>query len=240
MSILYAVRHGQASFFSDNYDKLSEKGEDQSRALAKHWIENGVRIDHAFAGTLQRQTRSAAVVGETYRAEGHDFPELTILEGLNEYPADDVMGILLPALMEQDEKFATLKQEYDAAEESREKYRTFHRLLEAVMAEWVSGDHDMDGLEPWSAFSGRVRDSLKTVMSVDGSGKSLGVFTSGGVIGVAVQSVLQAPEIKAAELNWRVHNASVTQFTFSKGRIALDRFNDTAHFTHDPELLTYR
>ena len=240
MSVLYVVRHGQASFFSDNYDKLSEKGEDQARALAQHWMAKGVRIDHAFAGTLQRQTRSAEVVGETYREAGHDFPDLTILEGLNEYPADDVMGILLPALMEQDKKFATLKHEYDTAEESREKYRTFHRLLEAVMAEWVSGEHDIEGLEPWTAFSGRVRDALKTVMTIDGSGKSLGVFTSGGVIGVAVQSVLQAPEIKAAELNWRVHNGSVTQFTFSKNRIALDSFNDTAHFVSDPELLTYR
>jgi broad specificity phosphatase PhoE len=80
---------------------------------------------------------------------------------------------------------------------------------------------------------------MKQAMAVDKSGQSIGVFTSGGVIGVAVQSVLQAPEIKAAELNWRIHNGSVTQFTFSKGRIALDSFNDTAHFT-DPALLTYR
>lgn len=240
MSVLYAVRHGQASFFSDDYDKLSERGEDQARALAKYWIDKGVRIDHAYAGTLQRQTRSAEVVGETYREAGEPFPDVTILEGLNEYPADDVMGILLPVLMEREERFATLKHEFDNAGEGRERYRTFHRLLEAVMAEWVSGEHDLEGLEPWTAFSTRVRDALKTAMSIEGGGKSLGVFTSGGVIGVAVQSVLQAPEIKAAELNWRVHNGSVTQFTFSTGRIALDTFNDTAHFAGDPELLTYR
>jgi len=240
MSILYAVRHGQASFFSDNYDKLSEKGEDQARVLAKHWMAKGVTIDHAFAGTLQRQTRSAEVVGETYRAAGQEFPEITILEGLNEYEADSVMSILLPALIERDEKFATLQREYNSAVEDREKYRTFHRLLEAVMAEWVSGGHDMEGLEKWSGFTSRVHDSMKNIMDVDGSGKTLGVFTSGGVIGVAVQSVLQAPDIKAAELNWRVHNGSVTQFTFSKGRIALDTFNDTAHFVSDPDLLTYR
>jgi broad specificity phosphatase PhoE len=240
MSILYAVRHGQASFFSDNYDKLSEKGEDQARALANHWLEKGVTIDQAFAGTLQRQTRSAEVVGETYRAAGQDFPEITVLEGLNEYEADSVMSILLPALIERDKRFETLQLEYDNAAEDREKYRTFHRLLEAVMAEWVTGDHDMEGLEKWSSFTSRVRDSLKTVMDVDGGGKTLGVFTSGGVIGVTVQSVLQAPEIKAAELNWRVHNGSVTQFTFSKGRIALDTFNDTAHLVSDPDLLTYR
>lgn len=239
MSVMYAVRHGQASFFSDNYDKLSERGEDQARALAKHWLARGIRIDHVFAGTLQRQTRSAEVVGETYRAAGQDWPELTILEGLNEYPADDVMGILLPDLTKRDEKYARLKDEYDNADEGTERYRTFHRLLEAVMAVWVAHEYDLEGLEPWSAFTGRVHDALKTAMDVDGSGKSLGVFTSGGVIGVAVQSVLQAPEIKAAELNWRIHNGSVTQFTFSKGRIALDTFNDTAHFT-DPELLTYR
>jgi broad specificity phosphatase PhoE len=199
----------------------------------------GVQINRVYAGTLQRQTRSAEVVGETYRAAGQNFPELTILEGLNEYPADDVMGILLPELTDRDEKYATLKREYDEAVEGREKYRTFHRLLEAVMAVWVAKEYDSNGLEPWSAFSSRVRDAMKQAMAVDKSGQSIGVFTSGGVIGVAVQSVLQAPEIKAAELNWRIHNGSVTQFTFSKGRIALDSFNDTAHFT-DPALLTYR
>jgi len=42
----------------------------------------------------------------------------------------------------------------------------------------------------------------------------------------------------AADLNWRVHNGSVTRFTFSGSRVALDTFNDTAQL--DAGMLTYR
>ncbi len=51
--------------------------------------------------------------------------------------------------------------------------------------------------------------------------------------------MLRAPEVVAVELNWRIRNASTTQFTYSGQRIALDNFNLVHHLT-EPELLTYR
>jgi broad specificity phosphatase PhoE len=49
---------------------------------------------------------------------------------------------------------------------------------------------------------------------------------------------LQAPDIKAADLNWRVHNCSVTRYTFSGERVSLDTFNDVSHLP--PGMHTYR
>lgn len=84
-----------------------------------------------------------------------------------------------------------------------------------------------------------MRDSLHRVLHEAGKGSAVAIFTSGGVVAVTVQTVLEAPDIKAAELNWRVHNASVTQYTFSgNSRVSLDRFNDVSHLA--PEQLTYR
>ena len=37
MSMLHLVRHGQASFGADDYDKLSELGWQQSRRLGEYW-----------------------------------------------------------------------------------------------------------------------------------------------------------------------------------------------------------
>ena len=67
----------------------------------------------------------------------------------------------------------------------------------------------------------------------------MAVFTSGGVIGLAVQNVLNAPERSALEINWRVRNCSLTEFTFSRDRISLDSFNAIPHLD-DPALQTYR
>lgn len=241
MSRLYLVRHGQASFFSDNYDVLSDMGEEQAVELAQHWLETGVHPTEVYHGTLQRQSRTAEVVGERFREAGKDWPEHTVLPGLNEYPADEMMQILLPHLETKDSRIAELNSAFQAAQEPRERYVTFHRLLEAVMKEWIEGGHELDELPTWHAFAEGVREAMKEIFTQAGSGREVAVFSSGGVIGVCVQSALEAPPIKAAELNWRIHNGSVTQFTFSNrgARLALDHFNDIAHFTRD-ELKTFR
>lgn len=239
MSKLYVVRHGQASFFSDDYDRLSEMGERQAEALARYWMDAGVELDEVYSGTLQRQRRTAEVAGETYRAAGRDWPKLDILPGLDEYPADDIMERLLPALCERDPQMAKLDSDFKSATEGRERYRAFHRLLAAVMEYWIDGSYNPEGLTTWKHWSDSVRAALQTILERGGNGRRVAVFSSGGPIGISVQTTLKAPENMAAELNWRIHNGSVTEFTFSAGRIALDSFNSVAHFS-DPELLTYR
>ncbi len=239
MSRLFHVRHGQASFFSDDYDKLSELGERQARVLGEHWLRNGVRIDEVYCGRLKRQSRTAEVVGETFAAAGQRWPKHSVLPGLDEYDADSVMKCLLPELKQREPRYIGLDDAYRAATGGREKYVAFHRLLEAVMAEYVKGGYTANGFETWPQFSGRVREALRTILQGEGSGRNVAVFSSGGPIGISVQTALEAPEIKACELNWRVHNGSVTEFTFSANRISLDSFNNVAHFT-DPELLTFR
>ncbi len=239
MSKLVLVRHGQASFFSDNYDKLSEMGERQARALAEYWLRSGIEFDESYTGTLSRQTRTEEVVAETYRAAGKAWPKVEVLPGLDEYPADEIMGTLLPLLATNDERIRRLEFEHRATTGGREKYRSFHRLLAAVMEEWISGEHATNGMTRWEVFRDRVRRDFRRILAREGNGRRVAVFSSGGVIGVSVQSVLQAPDLMAAELNWRVHNCSLTEFTFSGDRITLDTFNAVPHLS-DPELLTYR
>lgn len=240
MSTLTLIRHGQASFFSDDYDKLSELGEEQSRVLARYWVEQGVAFDEVYTGSLKRQARTAECAGEVFVQAGLAWPGIEVFEGLNEYPADDVMGILLPELCSKHPEMQRLNDEYAEAEGAGEKYKTFHRLLEAVMDKWVHMEYESVDVTTWEEFSGDVRESLQTIMNRSGGGRRVAVFTSGGPIGVSVQTALNAPEIQAAKLNWRIRNASLTEFTFSGGRVALDVFNATPHFANEPNLLTYR
>ncbi len=114
-----------------------------------------------------------------------------------------------------------------------------HLLLEALMRFYIEGDHNSDGFETWRQFHDRVTGALTQIRSREGRGRRVAVFTSGGPIGVSVQTTLEAPEQKAGELNWRVHNVSVTLFTFTANRISLDQFNSITHLTTE-ELRTYR
>lgn len=241
MSRLFVVRHGQARFFTDDYDRLSAKGEAQCAALARHWLAQGLEIHAAWCGSLVRQRRSGEVVQAVYREAGRPFPDIHCIPTLDEYPADDIMDTLLPLLRESVPAIDDLARAFEAAQDDRERYRGFHRLLEAVMERWIARaypEEGSEGLMPWETFSGGVRDAFRDIMASAGSGENVAVFTSGGPVGISVQTVLGAPDQAAAELNWRVHNGSVTRFTFSGSRVSLDSFNATAHL--EPELLTYR
>ena len=166
-------------------------------------------------------------------------PKSSQSEHLNEYPAEEILSSLGRHLRMTDSSIASLADAVEKVGDKPDRYRHFHRLLEAVTARWVDGDYQCPEVPmSWEEWSGAVRDVLRRIMTTTGRGESAVVFTSGGPIGVCVQTVLGAPDIKAAELNWRVNNGSLTQFTFSGDRISLDRFNDVAHLTG--ENLTYR
>ncbi|MEL7297449.1 MAG: histidine phosphatase family protein [Pseudomonadota bacterium] len=240
MSKLYLVRHGQASFLSDDYDRLSELGFAQAKHVGDYWVARGTTITAAACGTLKRQRDTATAVADVFGAAEQGFPSLTVDAGFNEYPADELMAHMLPLLRQADERIDADARAFESAENARDKYRYVHRLLEAVMAAWVEDRIDVAeaGLPSWRRFSGGVREALRSLLADAPSGSSVALFTSGGPIGIAVQTVLDAPEIKAAELNWRVHNASITEVTFSRKRLSLDTFNTVEHLPLD--MRTYR
>ena len=107
------------------------------------------------------------------------------------------------------------------------------------MEAWISNEYDAPDLLSWQDFAGGVRQSLREVMKSAPRGSTTAVVTSGGPIGISVQTVLQAPQLEAAKLNWRVYNASLTRFTFSGARISLDQFNAIPHLT-EAKWRTYR
>lgn len=239
MSELILVRHGQASLFSDDYDRLSQLGVGQSRVLGSAWLEEELSPDLAWSGSLKRQVDTAAAVGAVFAKAGRSWPAVEVHEGLNEYPGEEIVTTLGAHLRETDPAIAALAQAYESADAYADRYRHLHRLLEAVIARWVEGDYD-PAVVPltWRAWSGAVRGALQDIMAAAGSGKRVAVFTSGGPIAVSVQTVLAAPDIKAAELNWRINNCSVTRYTWSGERVSLDRFNDIAHLPR--EMRTFR
>ena len=98
-----------------------------------------------------------------------------------------------------------------------------------MMPLWIAGKLESSGVESWTAFHERVRRGFQPIIESEAPSRRVVVFTSGGPIGVAVQTVLQAPDHIAIEVNWRIKNCSLTEFVFTRGRISLDMFNATPH-----------
>ena len=79
-------------------------------------------------------------------------------------------------------------------------------------------------------------------MARHSGGSRVLVATSGGVIALALQRVLQFPDEQVIRTNWMVHNSSVTRIRYGSGKISLPQFNSLPHLEKEgmQEFVTYR
>jgi len=201
MSALVLVRHAQSTAFESNSDRLSAIGEQQAICLGQYWQAQGVHFDEVYTGTMQRHIRTAELAG---------FSHFTAQAEFNEY---DAPGIL------------RANPEYAPAVDNRQLQKQFEKMMPL----WIAGKLASPDVESWTVFRERILRGLHRIIDLEAPTRRIVVFTSGGPIGVAVQTVLQAPEPVAIEINWRIKNCSLTEFVFTRGRISLDTFNATPH-----------
>lgn len=227
MSQLLLIRHGQATPFEADTDRLSALGERQAQAVGVFLRSSGTLPTRVVHGPLVRQTRTAHLAAG---AAALPWPAPEALPGLAEYDGDGLIRHLAPLLAERDAAFATLFQDAQALREHElpDRNRAFQKMLERLLDVYLGGELTHPGLEPWQAFRGRVQAALQDLLGSP-NGSTVLAFTSGGVIGAVVAGVLAAPDTVALKLNWRVRNASITRLTFGAGRVSLDSFNETAH-----------
>ena len=219
------VRHGQASYLSEDYDKLSPLGERQSRVLGEHWAHNGIRFDEVYYGPRNRQIRTGEIVGECF---GSDWPDPIVLDEFDEYRAEELYRYCLPELARTDPRIGELAAAlYEASLEDRP--RAFERVFQEMTRRWVMGEIGSPKVEPWAAFRVRVHSALASIRSKARRGCRIAVFTSAGPISTAVQLALDLSDTKALELSWLVRNGSCNDFLFSGERFSLGTFNTHSH-----------
>ena len=239
MGRLVLVRHAQASFLQQNYDKLSELGETQARLLGEYWVRRNTQFDRACSGACVRQKDTARIVGDAYRKAGLDFPALTVLGEFDEYSGDAVLQHALPSLLERDPRIRGLHRAFEDSKDSVERSRTFQKMFEAVIGMWVNGEVLLDSVESWNAFCARVHRGLSAFLSAGHPGERLAIFTSGGPVSIAVQRALDLSPQNTLRVSWMAQNCSYSEFLFSNGRFTLSTFNSFPHLD-DPSLQTYR
>jgi broad specificity phosphatase PhoE len=235
MSVIYLVRHGQGSFGTDNYDRLSTVGREQCRLLGMHFAEQGERIDALYAGTLERQRETAELVADGLRSASSARLALQTEPAFNEYEGDAILKDFAASLSHAELERAG----WPDLQKDRKRFQLF---LEQAAGAWVEGKVLADGTQAFRAFHARVIEALTAIMQREGRSKTVVISTSGGVIGTIVAHVLGASNRTGIELNWAVHNSSITRLIYSEQKVSLSMFNALPHLERPDRraLITYR
>lgn len=210
MAEFYLVRHGQASFGADDYDRLSTLGEQQSLWLGQYFAERAIQFDRVIVGTQLRHRQTAEGI---CRGNGQSLI-FSAHPGLNEYD----FYALYNALGEERAKLKRLA--------SGDK-RDFYKGLKQVLQLWA--DDQLAGTVPesWEDFAQRVNDACHFIRQC-GAQRVL-VVSSGGPIGMISRQVLEAPANTAIELNLQVKNSSFSHYYFNERSVKLASFNNIPH-----------
>jgi broad specificity phosphatase PhoE len=239
MALLTLVRHGQASFLETHYDRLSERGERQSRALGEYWARTRTAFDQVYHGPAERHIRTGELVAEAYQSGGLTWPESVLVPDLDEYPGIELMRTFLPGLMEKHEDIRALGAEFREAGEKSVAARVYDRLFQRITRMWVAGELDSPEVESWQSFCERVDRGITRIREAAAKNGSIVAFTSGGVIAATARIALDLSPYKTLELSWSPRNATYSEFRFSGERFSLSSFNNLPHL-QESELVTYR
>jgi broad specificity phosphatase PhoE len=219
MGAIYLVRHGQASFGADDYDKLSERGFAQAKLAGAELRRRAVTFSQARTGSLSRQ-RDTAVTALAELGGG-----LVASEDprWNEYDHVDIAAKHAGGVAQGDDS------------------RAYQVALDGALTSWIEAGADGPCEETWPAFLDRVRGALTDLAAKLGKGEHAVVFTSGGVIATVCGALLGAPEVGLLKLNRVTVNGGITKLVSGRGGLTLLSFNEHPHFEGaDAALLTYR
>lgn len=213
MGTLYLVRHGQASFGEDDYDRLSPLGHRQAYRLGEYLRERfareGVQIDTVLMGSLTRHRETWEGIAQG--AGWAHAPE--VWPGLNEYDSEALIEAIHPEPL--------------AKPDTPELYRHHFRLLRDALKAWMDGRSSPKGMPDYTEFVEGIEQALDHVRQ-QCSGNAL-IVSSGGPISTAVGRVLGTPPETTIELNLRIRNTALTEFAFTPKRHMLVTYNTLPH-----------
>lgn len=211
MAELILVRHGQASFGAEDYDKLSDLGWRQSRWLGEYFAERGAVFDLVLRGSLRRHAETLAGIGEGFgRAlAGEEDARL------NEYDSHALLRAHLG------------NRPMPQADDRREHFR----ILREAMYGWTDGT--LKGApegaphEPFAQFRARVLAALAAARA--GAAKRVLVVSSGGPISIILAEVLQMPARGVVDLNLQTRNTGISELQAGASKIHFVSFNNVPH-----------
>ncbi len=222
MAELVLVRHAQAAFGTDDYDRLTALGHRQARWLGEYFAERAIAFDRVVTGSLRRHAETLAGIADALPG----LPPADIRPGLNEYQADVLLaahlgGRGLPLL-----------------EHAADRRGHFRVLREALYA-WVDGTLAADAHPSFAEFAAGVRQALEAARG--GVAERVLVVSSGGPISSAIGAVLGVAPRTVIDLNLQTRNTGLSELRAGARRAHCVSFNAVPHLERPErrEAITY-
>ena len=206
MGTITLVRHSQASFGDEDYDKLSELGLAQSGVIGEAFKERGFPTSEELTAVVwggqrrHKETMDGVLKlwpygGSTLEEKRFgEFDHMDIIfKGEDGFKPKAKMGIKLLF--------------------SKNKDKTIEKTFLKTLSRWVSGDFEEDYKEPFSKFHKRSWEGLVETTEKFKEKKNIFIFTSGGVIASILLKVLNIKKENFIPLVWSLYNGSLTQLT---------------------------
>ncbi|MEM1327688.1 MAG: histidine phosphatase family protein [Bacteroidota bacterium] len=231
MSQLTVIRHAQASLGKANYDELSPLGLQQAQLLANYLVEQNMRFDQIYTGTLYRHQQTATAIQKAYQRQRWSY-SLIRLSDFNEHQSPKVAKwILQRALSNEKHKELDFVREILSKVQSTDPIRQYLAIFDAVAIAWGSGkiDTSATNIEPFLTFKTRVHTALQKILIRHQHGQRICIVTSGGPTAAITGEALHLTNAKIMELNGLVYNGSMTHFLYDADRFSLQQFNSIPH-----------
>lgn len=216
MSELFLVRHAQASFGEDDYDRLSPLGHQQARWLGEHFNFRNLQFDRVICGNMVRHNETLEGISQ---GMGRNVGEHSIQQEWNEFDFQSLIE-------------AYLDDHPEEKPESNSSMRQLSRVLRKSLCAWAADELPDHIPESFVEFEQRIRTALSLATRQSPGAERILVVSSGGAISMALKQVLMtSPEIMI-QLNFQTRNSSFSHLYFNDDRMQLSGFNHVPHLDH--------
>ncbi|GMV30547.1 MAG: fructose 2,6-bisphosphatase [Rhodanobacteraceae bacterium] len=221
---LLLIRHAQASFGTDDYDRLSDRGLRQAKLLAG-WLaaQPEIEFTHVVSGTLRRHRETLQALEAAAHAVDRPLPAAVTDADWNEFDHESLLrGYAVHASHDPD--LIALREGFEPAR--------IQALIGRAFQAWSDGALDAFMPETLQSFRDRVRRAHDRAEAGAGSGTAL-VISSGGVISRCAQALLALDEAETIRRNLSLANSGIVEFARENGTWQLRRWSHLPHLDSD-------
>ena len=235
MSVIYLIRHGQASFSAQDYDQLSDHGILQSQLLGEALKQKISSNSQIISGTMLRHKQT--MQHSLSALDNHQALRGLALEDCrwNEYDHKNILAVYNAAL-------ATPQGIKQYLTEQNKPFNQFKQLFIEAITQWVLASVSTHYTESFKAFCQRVLAGL-TQVAKSSNEKPTVIYTSGGPISIVVCHLMGIPLHRFLDVNWNLVNGGITKL-ITRGpqqKLTISTLNEHDFFAQqqDKTFITY-